>query len=282
MRSEAARYLRVISGERKEGAALPASLDLHVHALLSKTFAFELASVERLQRAARDRRLSAFALTEHIHAADFWRAHALLAQRFSYADGVYLGGAVPMFSGAEITCRGAGDLVVIGDLDAIRALDRRFRPRLSEGAHPTLAEFLAESRDLPLIRVGAHPFRPGKELHRCPRHDLRQLDAIETNGRDTGLLGGNVGRVRHLADRLGLPVVGSSDTHFWPQLGVVHTVTSLDPITLLGLRTAIARGSTRVRIRADVAPLVRFCRSHKKYIKAHRAAERPRLGEEVA
>jgi histidinol phosphatase-like PHP family hydrolase len=285
MSGGAARYIQILDGERKDGDRMPVWCDLHVHGLLSKTYAFDVAAVEQLQRTAVDRRLDAFALTEHIHAADFWRIQELLSKRYRYRDGVYHGGRVPMLSGAEITCREAGDLIIVGELETIRELDRRFVPRLSEGTHPTLTQFLDVAGDLPLIKIGAHPFRPGKELHRRPAAELARLDAIEVNGRDTFCLQHNVARVYQLANSLRRPIVGSSDTHAWPQLGVVSTrlmIAAETDVTLSAIRDAIVRHQTAIRLHAEGGALVRFCRAYKKYVKASRVAERPRLGEEVA
>lgn len=243
------------------------SLDLHVHCLVSKRFPFDIGAVELLMEEAPRRQLDGFALTEHIHASDFWRVHDGLQRRFTYDRGVYRGGRVPVLTGAEVTVGGAGDLIVIGEIADLRELDRRFRPSLSEGHHPTLPRFLGAARDLPLVVIGAHPFRPGKTLARSPLAELGRLDAVEVNGKDTFLLPGSVERSRRLAARLGLPLVGSSDSHLWPQLGVVATTLPANEVSLAAVRACIDGGTTSVRVRRHGAALVRFCRSRKRYLK---------------
>lgn len=274
---------RVIDGERKEGAALPRmAVDLHVHALLSKKFAFEPGTVDLLQEQAVNVGLAGFALTEHIHAPEFWLAHDHLRRRFDYADGVYRGGPVPILSGAEVTVRDAGDTIVLGPLDALRAFDAMFERPLSSAYHPTLPEFLDRVRRVPLIAIAAHPYRPEKRLARCRPADLARFDAIEVNGKDTFLRPSTVMRSRRLATRLGLPNVGSSDCHFWPQLGVVATTLPAAELTFAHLRSSIRHHATRVRLRAHGAGIVRFCRTHKALVKARLAPATVQAGEAVA
>jgi predicted metal-dependent phosphoesterase TrpH len=258
------------------------AVDLHVHALLSKKFEFEPPTVDLLQQQAVRVGLAGFALTEHIHARDFWLVHDHLRRRYAYRDGVYRGGLVPMLSGAEVTVREAGDTIVVGDLEAMRAFDGLFARRLSDAYHPTLAEFLEAVRRVPLIAIAAHPYRPEKKLARCRASDLARFDAVEVNGKDAFLRSSTVMRTRRLATRLGLPNVGSSDCHFWPQLGVVATTLPAGDLTLDHLRASLRAQATRVRLRAHGRGIVRFCRTHKSLVKARLAAAAPQAGEAVA
>lgn len=273
-------FARIATGERKKEAALSrVSLDLHVHALLSKRFPFEMSTVDRLMAEAVRRGLSGFALTEHIHAPDFWLAHSELRDRFGYWDGAYRGGPVPMLSGAEITVVDDGrraDTIVIGPLDELETLDRSFRPALSAVNHVPLAELIDAIDERDLLLIAAHPFRPEKRLASWPRADLARCDAVEVNGKDVFTVPGAVSRTRRLAAHLRLPVVASSDCHFWPQLGVVRTLLPEGTVGFDLLQRALADRDTGFRTRPHGGPIVRFCRTHKTLVKslAATAAER--------
>ena len=264
----------VMRGEQKEGSpVLGMALDLHVHALLSKSFPFEVANVERSQTEARRVGLAGFALTEHIHARDYWRAQDELCRRFSYSEGTFRGGTVPMLSGAEITIADAGDVIVVGELEALERLDRHFCPALSADHHPPLGAFLDAIERYGLVVIAAHPFRPGKYLARSARSDLARFAAIELNGKDAFLIPHTVAAVRRLAKQLRRPLVASSDAHLWPQIGVAATLLPPGEVTLAHLRRALAEQTTGQRLRRHGRGLVRFCRTHKTLVKARRAGE---------
>ena len=94
------------------------------------------------------------------------------------------------------------------------------------------------SDDFDLCRIGAHMFRPGKELGKLPAADLRRLDALEVNGKDFG------SEVMLLvqARALRLPVVGGSDAHHWLQLGVRHSALHVETLDLASVQGAIRGG----------------------------------------
>ena len=142
------------------------NVDLHVHSRLSKMFEFDAESVERLARLGRRRGLDGFALTEHIHAVNFWEMHEELSQRYPYRDGAYHLNELDGFavlSGAEVTVQERVDFIVVGPIDQLRALDMAFSPRLSEWNHAPAVELLVAIGGLDLVAILAHPFRAGKE-----------------------------------------------------------------------------------------------------------------------
>ncbi len=196
-------------------------IDLHVHSRLSKNFGFNDQVITKLKTMGTRRGLSGFALTEHIHANDFWQMHEHLRSQYSYRDGYYdVGDGFRMFSGAEITVGERVDFIVVGDIEEVKKLDSSFCPKLSEWNFVPALDFLEKARRLDLIVISAHPFRPGKETAKLPLEEVFQrVAAVEVNGRDYG----TEERVADLARSYSLPVAGSSDAHYYLQVGIRST-----------------------------------------------------------
>jgi hypothetical protein len=129
---------------------------------------------------------------------------------------------------------------VMGEVPELRRLDRAFPRRLSDGFEPSLREFLDVTDDFEVVRIGAHMFRPEKELGKFSPGDLRRLHAVEINGKDFG----TELMLLTQARALGLPIVGGSDAHHWLQLGVRHTLVNIDEISIVTLLKAIKEGLT--------------------------------------
>ena len=215
-------------------------IDTHTHPLMSKHFKFEAASVTRMIRMATRVGLDGLALTEHFHAADFWSVHEHLERAYPMSGGVFWAERLALIPGAEINIREGAHVIVLGDVSELRRLDRAFAEPRSHRYEPTLREFLDVSEYFEVARIGAHMFRPTKELGKFAIDDLRRLHALEVNGKDFGT------EVMLLVQArvLGLPIVAGSDAHYWLQLGVRHTLMHLDEIRIGAVVKAIREGLT--------------------------------------
>lgn len=215
-------------------------IDTHTHPKMSKHFAFEPASVERMVRTAHRVGLDALALTEHFHATGYWRIYRYLEESYPFERGLFRAGGVAVIPGAEVNIAEGAHIIVLGEVGDLRRLDEAFAGRLSEGYEPALREFLAVTDYFDVVRIGAHMFRPGKELGKFPPAVLRRLHALEVNGKDFGT------EVMLLAQAraLGLPIVAGSDAHHWLQLGVRHTLVHTDELTLHAVCKTIREGLT--------------------------------------
>ncbi len=215
-------------------------IDTHSHPKMSKHFKFDPVSVERMVRMARRVGLDGLALTEHFHATDFWAVHEHLERTYPVEGGVFWTDGLALIPGAEINIREGARVIVLGDVAELRRLDRAFPEWLSHRYEPTLREFLDVSEYFDVARIGAHMFRPKKELGKFRIDDLRRLHALEVNGKDFGT------EVMLLvqARALGLPIVAGSDAHHWLQLGVRHTLMHLDEIRIHSVVKAIKEGLT--------------------------------------
>jgi hypothetical protein len=215
-------------------------IDTHTHPKMSKHFVFDPASVARMASMARRTGLDGFALTEHFHARGYWEIARHLETVYPCERGVFLADGVALIPGAEVNIREGAHVIVLGEVAELRRLDSAFPDRLSRGYEPKLREFLDITDDFDLARIGAHMFRPGKELGKFAPADLRRLHALEVNGKDFGT------EVMLLvqARALGLPIVAGSDAHYWLQLGVRHTLMHTEEIGTRAIIKTIKEGLT--------------------------------------
>ena len=257
-------------------------IDTHSHPKISKHFAFDPGSVARMVRMARRVGLDGLALTEHFHASGYWDIPTHLEAAYPRQGGVFWADGVALIPGAEVNIREGAHVIVLATTDEIRRLDRAFQEPLSSGYEPVLREFLDVTDDFDLVRIGAHMFRPRKELGKFAASDLRRLHALEVNGKDFG----TETMLLVQARALGLPVVAGSDAHHWLQLGVRHTMLHTDEITVASVIKTIKEGLTGygtspytpLRVKAakslkNITKMLRKC-----YGGDVRASRRPSLG----
>jgi histidinol phosphatase-like PHP family hydrolase len=245
-------------------------IDLHVHSRLSKSFDYDHANLERLVRVGRRRGLNAFALTEHIHAVNFWEMHNWLLDNFEYEDGAYrIADDFTVLSGAEVTVAERVDFIVVGPLDRLASLDNAFRPRLSEWNHAPALEFAQAARDHGMVLVLAHPFRVGKEAAKLDERIFDLVHAVEVNGRDHG----GERQVVALAEKHDLPLSGGSDAHFYLQVGIRSTIVPRDEVHYEAIRESFEARRTRVHAKPYARPVVEFCQEVKRVAKWQGAAE---------
>lgn len=257
-------------------------IDLHTHAKISKLFDFELRSVHQMIAQARRVGLDGVALVEHFHASNFWEVHEVLGRTFTYADGVYrTESGFHILTGAELSLMDNGrpaDLILLGTLDQLRRFNGRLARPATQGYKPALSEAISVARGAGLFVIGAHIFRPGKELAALGR-ELAALDAIEANGKDFR----KDERIYDAARRLGLPVVGGSDAHFWPQIGIKATLLPINEITQGRVTQAIREGLATVES-LDYGPVaVQISGAYKRILKARQARpQRVEAGERAS
>jgi predicted metal-dependent phosphoesterase TrpH len=239
-------------------------IDLHVHSRLSKSFEYDHNNLERLIRVAKRRGLDAFALTEHIHAVNFWDMHQWLLDNFEYRDGQYrIEPGFSVLSGAEVTVGERVDFIVVGPLDQLHSLDNAFRPTLSEWNHAPALEFAQAARERDLMLILAHPYRLGKEAAKLDERIFDLVHAVEVNGRDHG----GERQVVALSERHKLPLSGGSDAHFYLQVGIRATMFPSTEVEFDTLKAAFEAGKTKVHAKPYARSVVEFCQEVKRVAK---------------
>jgi hypothetical protein len=215
-------------------------IDTHSHPKISKHFPLNPEAIVRMAAMGKRVGLDGLALTEHFHAAGFWKVYEHLRTSYEHRHGVFWTDRLALVPGAEVNIREGAHVIVLGELGEIERLDRAFPALLSNGYEPTLEEFLDSSEPFALARIGAHMFRPKKELGKFPVRNLKRLDALEVNGKDFG----SEVMLLTQARALGLPVVGGSDAHHWLQVGVRHTLMHTDQISADSIVRCVKEGLT--------------------------------------
>src|SRR5262245_8191004 len=214
--------------------------------------------------------LDGLSLTEHFHAKGFWQVYEHLIAAYERRGGVFWSGSLALVPGAEVNIREGAHVIVLGEVAELERLDRAFVAPLSEGYEPRLEEFLEVSASLALARIGAHMFRPRKELGKFPVKLLRQLDALEVNGKDFG----SELMLLTQARALGLPVVGGSDAHHWLQVGVRHTLMHIEEITAASVVRSVKEGVTGYGVSSYTLVRVRTAKTMKNIAKRLRRLRR--------
>jgi hypothetical protein len=179
-------WIAVDDARQERGGKSVKRIDTHSHPKISKHYAFNPQSIVRMVRMARRVGLDGLAITEHLHGRAYWDIHDHLERNYRQVGGVFWAGDVALVPGGEVNIREGAHVIVLGEVDELRRLDRAFPDRLTGGYEPRLREFLDVTDDFNIARIGAHMFRRRKELGKFPAVDLRRLHALEVNGKDFG------------------------------------------------------------------------------------------------
>ena len=246
--------------------------DLHVHSKVCKDSTFSHRHFESTVERARHMGLSGFALTEHMHAPGYWNTLNDLVRRYGYRDGHFaLADGFNVLTGAELTVAERADVILIGGIDQLRQFDRSFVAMPSQGYLPRLNEVFGPAREAGLVMIAAHPTRQGKSTVEVGRRHLGRFDALEVNGKDVALHRVEP-EIRRLAAHFNLPVVGGSDAHVWPQVGVQSTILALGELTQQGLRQCLAQREASTETAPGIDSLVRISKAHKSIVKRRLSA----------
>ncbi len=219
--------------------------ELHCH---TQFFGWQHFSRRRLcsfLRRAQLRGVSLLAFTEHANIKSYWKLFAFLEESAWQWEGITI------LTGAEITVREGGDILVYGSPSSFKELPDRLGGWPEGWDRPPLERLLEAVEGLGLMKVGAHPLRPLQSLKSVPPELLRRLDALEMNARETG----SKQQVAAMATELGLPVIGGSDAHFSRHLGRVLNLLPGWVHDAPTLRQAVRSGQADVLSHAQVLRL---------------------------
>ena len=215
-------------------------VELHCHTRLLGRQPWSRQWLIGICRRARQLGLDRLAITEHADIPGFWDVFSFLDDNgWRWQD-------LQLLAGCEITVAEAADILVLGTPADLLDLKSCLGSWPSGHDHrPPLEDLLGAANNLGMLTVGAHPFRPGRQLAHLPENLLRRLDALEINARELE----RSAAVADLARRLDLPLVGGSDAHIFWQVGRVINLLPAGSRDMAVWRAAISRGENHILVR---------------------------------
>lgn len=194
------------------------TVDLHAHTRFfhgfeSRSTAYDPLGARLLRLFSEWHHLDGVALTNH-----------------DYSPGFESGTAQTLFvPGIEISTT-AGHVLVVGPDP----------PRWTTPGELTPTKVVSLAHERGCAAIIAHPFRRS-DVHKSGA----DFDAVEVNGKHPG----NIDRVRELADRLSVPVVGGSDAHYPFEVGRAFTRIEASRLTPETVVEAIRAGRVEPQLR---------------------------------
>ncbi|MBB4825249.1 putative metal-dependent phosphoesterase TrpH [Sporosarcina luteola] len=244
-------------------------IDFHTHGKLSKKVNFSLDYFMELVQAAKENDLDAIALTEHFNTHRFSDVYDTLDDHFPYIDHYYEVDGLKVFPGMEVDIKETGHILVIGKRTDLLELRKKLDPYTEKGSFIPFQELLKEAASAEFLVIGGHPYRESTPLHHLAGDLLAKLDAFDLNGKDLYEKGieKNSREVYSLAEQIGIPVVGGSDTHQSLQYGAVVNVLDVSCRTVREFKDAIRSGAYRIEISTELDEKVAAAKELKKRLK---------------
>lgn len=226
------------------------NIDFHVHGLLSKRKDFnELMFLNEIKY-CKDNNLDAFVLCEHFNARDFNIIHKYLNDNYPYDGNSYLVNDIKIFPGVEVSIKGKGHVIIVGNRDAISLIEDYLKDYFNKDNLIEFNTLLDLADQYNCLKVGAHPCRRGHKLCEHPEEFLRRLDAIDLNAKDIYKKGEIQAKceLEDLSKRIGINIVTGSDSHTPLQLGAIITHFNRDCTTIDEIRNCILDSDYSIEI----------------------------------
>lgn len=244
------------------------NIDFHSHVKISKKSTFDPHYFEQMMSEAKMNGLHAICLTEHFNTVCFFDVYDYLDQHFRYIDDHYLVFGVKVFPGMEVDVKEGGHTLVIGKREAIRLIRNNLQPHTEKGHFISIDQLNLWVKQTDCLFIGAHYYRESTPLTNLSDHQLSYFDALDLNGKDLYSydLVNYHEKLKKEAQRLGLPVVGGSDTHHFLQYGVIYN--SIEDVTTIeDLKRLVSSHQVKVMIDPQLTIRVKAATVAKKYLK---------------
>ena len=238
-------------------------IDLHTHSKLTRAIEFDVKHFEKFIKVAKNRGLTAIALTEHFDVPNFKEIYQKINEKYKYKDDYFDVNGFKVFTGIEIDVQGNANILVIGKLTSIYELRDMFPENIKEENFMTINDLTQIAREKNMLIIGAHPFRPKNLLHTYNNLYVRGLDAVELNGTDIKLKKEMFEYARHL----NMPITAGSDAHTIIQLGTVKNYIEKDCNTVEELREEIINNRFEIKISKLAKLKNAISKKYKRYVK---------------
>lgn len=244
-------------------------IDFHTHVKIAKASQFMVQYFEDMVVEAKEAGLTAICMTEHFNTLRFFDIYDYLDAHYEYTYHYYNVHGLKVFTGMEVDVKEVGHILILAHRDDIVEMRNTLIPYETKPHFIPFKELMDLADQYNTLRIGGHPLRKGTPLTQHDPVQLKRLDALDLNGRDLYAQGQHpyIERLEKIADQLGLPIVGGSDTHQYLQYGVIFNDSTADCHTVVDLKEMIETGNYDVHISDDLDVKVKGARLVKKLIK---------------
>lgn len=200
-------------------------IDFHTHGKLAKKLPFSTSYTDWLFNEAKNSGLDVICLTEHFNTLQFDTLYEyLLKQCRREGDTLITKGGLRIFAGMETDILEGGHILSIGTPEEILELNKKLEPYKERGKFLPFEQLMDVFDSYSVLVGGAHPFREGGHIPELPKKQLKRLHFLDLNGKDLAQKEEETKKkTRELGEKLGIPVVGGSDTHQAVQYGCIRT-----------------------------------------------------------
>jgi len=211
-------------------------IDFHTHSKLGKKLPFSTKYTEWHLRQAKLAGLDAICITEHYNGTEMEATFDYVKTKMQCAGDAFIADdGLTVFMGLEIDALEGGHFLTIGSMCDIKDIYQKLQPFLQKKEHPTFSQLVDIVKSLPVLFGVSHPFRDSNNIRHLQANELRKLNFLELNGKDTALDAENEYKIRTLAAKIDLPVLAGSDTHHAYQFGCIcnrfnNALTAIDEL----------------------------------------------------
>lgn len=245
------------------------NLDFHVHGLLTKKSRFDedlfLQGIEN----AKEQGLDGYILCEHFNATYIDEIHDYLKKNYEYIGDKYIIENFSVFIGMEIDIKNGGHVILSGNRDKISELKIELEPYKVKPDFIEFEKLLDLGDQYGCLMVGSHPYRSSHKLYLQQEELISRLDGLDLNATDIHSRGLIIVQeeVRSLSNKLNVPYVTGSDSHFPIQLGSVKTKFKKNFFTVKEIKDEIESGNYEIEISKSLDLRVFAAKTTKKYLK---------------
>ncbi|MDL4841195.1 PHP domain-containing protein [Aquibacillus rhizosphaerae] len=245
------------------------NIDFHSHVKISKKSKFMPEYFIEMMKEAKKSDLDALAMTEHFNTTRFQDIYDFLEAHYTYQNGYYNIDGLKLFPGIEVDIKEVGHILLIGSREDVLTIRNELSSNLKEENFISFNGLLDIAEEFNILKIGAHPFRESTPLFHLETDQLQRLDALDLNGKDLYAQGyeSYSAKLTEFAQKVGLPIVGGSDTHQYLQYGSVINKLEKECETVDDLKICIHNSAYQVEVSPSLNIKVKSATLVKKLLK---------------
>ncbi len=228
-------------------------IDFHVHGKITSTFPFDKEKFLLTINEAKENGLDSIAVVEHCGADNFLEGYNYFNDNYPQIDDYYNVKGVKVFYGTEITTKQVLDILFIGNPKLVLELREKVC-KTKDDEYIDINELFKLYIPEDILVILAHPYRDHDIFPELEKYVINRIDAIEFNSKDLYKHGmeNMKDRVRKLANKLNLPIVCGSDTHYFIQVSSAKNIFVKECTSVKDIKEEIKTGKYKVDFSYDL------------------------------